>query len=166
MGDPAEGTDVTHRKPRLVGLLATACTTLVLLPGVAAAAPAPVAPTLVGNLQVCARGGPAFARVLPRDDSGAPAGPAMSIGVQDGGCTTVAIAPGRVWVYKLSSSASSKFCGPAAGNSCFGEQAAYDEVSWSDVYGSGRTGGNDIEVVVAPPGGPVASVTFWSGSSR
>ena len=149
-------------------LSATACfaaASFVLAPVAAHAAPAPIAPTAVGNLQVCARGGPAFARVLPQDDSGGPAGPAASVGVQDGGCTTVAVAPGRVWVRKLSSSASSKFCGPAAGNSCFGEQAGYDEVSWSDVFSSGRTGGNDIEVVVAAAGGPVANVTFWSGSA-
>lgn len=133
-----------------------------LAPVAAQAAPAPFQPAPVGNLRICAAGAPAFARVIPQSE---PQGPSMSVGVQDGQCTTLSVAAGRVWVFKLSSSASSKFCGPAMGNSCFEEQGSYDEVSWDDSFSSGRTGGNEIEVVVEPAGGPIANVTFWSGSA-
>lgn len=163
----------------------------ILLP---AAAQAAVEPTRFGNLTICSNtlpggggipnGDPVFVRLAPQSQGPSTAagmgGAAVTVGVQDNQCQTVNIGTGlnlqRVKVDRLTSAASQKMCGPAAGDfNCYGTQPQLGELSWSDVISSGRTRANNIEVTVDAPGQtgtgqftPPAStsfVTFWTASA-
>lgn len=155
----------------------------ILLPAAASAATVPLADQ---NLTICANtvpngggipnGDPVFVRVVPQNNpagTGTPGNPAplspgaaVTLGIQDGQCQSILVTPGRVKVERLTSAASQKFCGPAAGDyNCYGGQNQLGELSWSDIFSAGRTRANMIELVTDVAAGVDSYVTFWTASA-
>jgi len=154
-------------------IAASAAAGLFVLP---AGAHAALAPAPKGNLFLCANTTPAGGSAAP---GGAPVffhainqnnAEAISTGVQDGFCQLVKFSldnanPTRVRVEMLTTSASSPFCGPAAGMSCESPQSSMSEMSWNDRVSSGRQSTNQVEVVIPAPGDGEAWVTAWTNSA-